>query len=76
MFRDDVELVLRSHRNRAVNKSTGNYYIGSTNVEALYAEYRARGVTFLKPLANTKWEGRGFEVKDISGNTLRFGEVL
>ncbi len=76
VFRDDVELVLRSSRNRAINKSTGYYFIVSTNVEALYAEYRARGVTFLRPLANTRWEGKGFEVKDISGNTLRFGNIF
>ncbi len=75
MFRDDVELVLRLHRNRTINKSTGYYFIVSTNVEALYAEYRARGVTFLRPLANTKWEGKGFEVKDISGNTLRYSNL-
>jgi uncharacterized glyoxalase superfamily protein PhnB len=37
------------------------------DADALYAEYAARGVEFMRGLANTPWHSREFVVKDRDG---------
>jgi uncharacterized glyoxalase superfamily protein PhnB len=73
MYRDEAELILCS--TNSIDKSTGYYYMGCSNIDALYAEYQSRNVNFLMQLTNTEWEGKGFKVKDISGNTLHFSDI-
>jgi uncharacterized glyoxalase superfamily protein PhnB len=48
-------------------------YIVTDGVDALYAEYSARGVEFTRELANTAWQTREFVVKDCDGRLLAFG---
>ena len=43
------------------------------DVDALYAEYSARGVEFTRPLGDTAWHSREFVVKDCDGRLLAFG---
>jgi catechol 2,3-dioxygenase-like lactoylglutathione lyase family enzyme len=49
-------------------------YIGVTQIDALAAELRARGVRFTQDLHATNWNTREFVVQDDQGHTLYFGE--
>jgi catechol 2,3-dioxygenase-like lactoylglutathione lyase family enzyme len=42
------------------------------DIEALYREYQASGVTFFQPLKDEPWGARDFIVSDIDGNLLLF----
>ena len=48
-------------------------YVFIENADALYAEYAARGVEFMRPLGDTPWQSREFVVKDCDGRLLAFG---
>ena len=48
-------------------------YLIVENVDALYAEYEARGVVFTRALGDTPWQSREFVVKDCDGRLLAFG---
>ena len=48
-------------------------YIIIADADALYAEYRARGVEFTRALGDTPWQSREFVVKDCDGRLLAFG---
>ena len=48
-------------------------YVVIEDVDALYAEYAARGVEFTRELADTPWQSREFVVKDCDGRLLAFG---
>ena len=48
-------------------------YLFVEDVDALYAEYAARGVEFTRQLANTPWQSREFVVRDCDGRLLAFG---
>ena len=51
-------------------------YVRTDEVDALYAEYAARGVEFTRGLANMPWQSREFVVKDCDGRLLAFGANL
>jgi uncharacterized glyoxalase superfamily protein PhnB len=51
-------------------------YLRVEDIDALYAEYAARGVEFARELANTPWHTREFVVKDCDGRLLAFGTNL
>jgi uncharacterized glyoxalase superfamily protein PhnB len=42
------------------------------NVQALYEEFKARGVEFSQPLMKQAWGGTDFHVKDRDGNAISF----
>lgn len=48
-------------------------YLNVDDVDALHAEYAARGVEFARELADTEWGTREFVVKDRDGRLLAFG---
>jgi uncharacterized glyoxalase superfamily protein PhnB len=48
-------------------------YVLVDDVDALYAEYIAKEVEFVRELANTPWSSREFVVKDCDGRLLAFG---
>jgi uncharacterized glyoxalase superfamily protein PhnB len=50
-------------------------YLFVEDVDALYAEYAARGVEFTRDLADTPWGSREFVVKDADGRLLAFGAI-
>lgn len=49
-------------------------YLISDDIDALYAEYQARGVEFSRPIASMPWAFREFVVKDCDGRLLCFGQ--
>jgi uncharacterized glyoxalase superfamily protein PhnB len=48
-------------------------YLLVKEVDALHAEYAAKGVEFTRELGNTPWGSREFVVKDCDGRLLVFG---
>ena len=48
-------------------------YVFVDDVDALYAEYAARGVEFTRGLGTTPWQSREFVVKDCDGRLVAFG---
>ena len=42
------------------------------DIEALYREYQAAGVTFFQPLKDEPWGAKDFIVSDVDGNLLLF----
>ncbi|MGD9903529.1 MAG: VOC family protein [Vicinamibacterales bacterium] len=48
-------------------------YLAVDDADALYAEYRARGVEFARDLGDTPWQAREFVVRDCDGRLLAFG---
>jgi uncharacterized glyoxalase superfamily protein PhnB len=51
-------------------------YLLVEDADALYAEYVARGVEFMRELGDTPWHSREFVVKDCDGRLLAFGANL
>jgi len=54
----------------------GWFYFFVENIDAFDAEFRANGVTALRPLANQPHGMREFEIADVNGYRLRFGQYL
>lgn len=48
-------------------------YLSVDDIDALHAEYAAKGVEFTRGLGNTPWGSREFVVKDCDGRLLAFG---
>jgi uncharacterized glyoxalase superfamily protein PhnB len=51
-------------------------YLHVEDADALYAEYAAKGVEFIRGLGNMPWHSREFVVKDCDGRLLAFGSNL
>jgi uncharacterized glyoxalase superfamily protein PhnB len=51
-------------------------YVHVENADALYAEYAAKSVEFVRNLANMPWHSREFVVKDCDGRLLVFGSNI
>jgi uncharacterized glyoxalase superfamily protein PhnB len=51
-------------------------YLFVEDADALYAEYAAKGVEFVRELGNMPWHLREFVVKDCDGRLLAFGSNL
>jgi uncharacterized glyoxalase superfamily protein PhnB len=58
------------------DKYSVDAYVFIEDADALYAEYAARGVEFMRGLANMPWHSREFVVKDCDGRLLAFGANL
>ena len=54
----------------------GWFYVFVENVDAIAAEYEQRGVRFTQLLASREHGMREFEILDINGFRLRFGQYL
>lgn len=50
-----------------------NAYISAEEPDALFEEYRSRGVTFRQPILDDDDGLRGFEIADADGYVLFFG---
>jgi len=51
-------------------------YVHIEDADALYTEFAARGVEFVRGVANMPWRTREFVVKDRDGRLLAFGASL
>jgi uncharacterized glyoxalase superfamily protein PhnB len=51
-------------------------YLFVDDADALYAEYAATGIDFVRPLSDMPWQTREFVIKDCDGRLLAFGSNL
>ena len=51
-------------------------YIWVDNADALHDEFRAKGVTIMRGLCDQHYGCRDFDVEDLNGYRLCFGQVL
>ena len=70
LARDGVRLDLSSFSGDGV--AGGVVGLTVTDVDALYAEFQARGVSVALPPTDQTWGSRELYVKDADGNSLRF----
>jgi uncharacterized glyoxalase superfamily protein PhnB len=69
--RDDVALYLQSFKtNRA---GSTDAYIWVTDVDALYAEFAAKGAMCQLPPTDQTWGTREIAIRDPDGNVVSFG---
>ena len=68
--RDGLSLFLTEHAGDC--QVDGAAYIFVDDVDALYREITARGVSVLEPPEDAPWGGREMSVLDPDGNRLRF----
>lgn len=64
--------------NTLVNRDGGAWdaYVWVPDADALYAEYKARGVTISREICDQPYGCRDFDVLDCNGYTLCFGQDL
>jgi predicted enzyme related to lactoylglutathione lyase len=70
--RDDVEV----HLTRRVGTATSSVYLYVQGVDAYHAEVKARGGNIVEPIGDRPGGMRDFVVRDPSGNSLAFGELI
>lgn len=74
--KDNIEVHLWPTNDEQVPKNTG-CYVHVTNVDDLYAEYKAQGVVHPNgTLKDMPWQMRQFSILDNSGNIIHFGQDL
>ena len=69
---DSVEVHFILDEGGAVWTRAGNGHLSLTvrDVDAVYAEVRARGIAIVRSLQRENWPARGFDLKDPSGNAV------
>jgi len=74
--KDDINIHLWPTSDPEVPKATG-CYINVTEVDKLFAEYKAQGVVHPNgTLKDMPWQMRQFSILDNSGNIIHFGEDI
>jgi hypothetical protein len=51
-------------------------YVWIGNADALYAEFKSKGVTIARDISNKEYGCRDFDVEDCNGYRLCFGQVI
>ena len=72
MYRDDVTLLLITRTEK--HTGIGSCYVYVRDADALYAELRAKGANVVGEPVSQPWGLRDFEVRDLEGNRIRFGQ--
>jgi len=49
-------------------------YVEVETIDALHAEWQARGVEFIKPLRDEPWCMREFGIRTVDGHRMMFGQ--
>ena len=58
---------------RPIVPSAYIYLMVGTNIDDLFAQYKAAGVDIFSPPATQPWGMREFSVRELNGHMLRFG---
>jgi catechol 2,3-dioxygenase-like lactoylglutathione lyase family enzyme len=75
--RDRIELGLSQSAYAGATAGGGSCYCKlSEGIDALYAEYQARGVAVLHPLRDESYGMREFMIADPDGNIINFGQAV
>ena len=61
---------------RATNNHSYFAYVNCDGIDALFAQYEQRGVTFTQPLADKPWGLREFGVVTPEGHRIMFGQEI
>lgn len=73
MCRDDVQLHLLSAAGTKRQPGNSGLCIFVRDVDAVYAELKARGASILKPPETWPYGMRDFDVLDLDGNQITYG---
>ena len=71
--RDQVELHLQL---RAATAGTSSCYITVDDADSLCAEVQRAGIVVLRPIEDSSYGMRDFNIADPDGNTLGFGQPI
>jgi len=73
---DNVAIHLSEREDTTDPISPAYVYVFVSNVDALYAEYESKGVEIFQPPQDMEYGMREFDVHDLSGHFLTFGEKI
>lgn len=77
---DHFHLMVGECRGEALAKDTGDHsyfaYVNCEGIDALYAQYRERGVELTQRIADKPWGLREFGVVTPEGHRIMFGQAL
>lgn len=65
-----------AHAPAAASRYPGWFYFFVEGIDALATDYSARGLHFTQPLGDREYGMREFELTDLNGFRLRFGQYL
>ena len=74
MYRDDVTILLIARTAR--HTGIGSCYVYIREADALHAELTAKGANVQGEPVSHPWGLRDFEVHDLEGNQIRFGQTF
>lgn len=70
--RGEIRVILTPRGDRP--RGSGAMYAYVCDADVLYAEFRSRGVSVASPPITRPWGLREFDIMDLDGNRLRFGQ--
>lgn len=78
MWRDAVEVHFILDEGGAVWTRAGTGHLGLTvrDVDAVYADVKARGIVIARELRHENWPARGFDLTDPSGNAVHIEQPV
>lgn len=80
LSRDNFALMLGECPDAMPPRELGDHsyfaYVTVTDAGGLFAEYKAKGVEFIKPLTDEPWGMREFGVRTVDGHRILFGQDL
>ena len=76
LARDGAHLHLTSFRDGVVGTWTSTVYVFVEDVDALYGELIAKGISMLSPPVDQTWGTREIGVRDVDRNVITFGQRI
>ena len=76
VIRGDVGIHMTEREDTSAKMQPFSVYIYVANVDALYKEYKSKKLDMFSPPEDTDYGMREFEVADLNGHFLRFGQRL
>lgn len=74
--RDGAQLHLTSFKDGVVGTWTSTVYVFVDDVDALYAELRAKRISTMQPPVDQSWGTREIGVRDSDRNVITFGQRI
>jgi uncharacterized glyoxalase superfamily protein PhnB len=78
--RDDLRLLFNKAPEFVADINSKNHALEICwfvrNVDAIYEEYKSKGLTITSPLQDQPWKMREFSIMDLNGYIIRIGEGI